>query len=331
MNRLILIIILGVSILMSACTQDASGEESESFNISYSTWANEGEPAFDGMKKFKEIVERETDGNITVDLYPGNQLGSTIEQMEQLKLGIIEMMSSGDPGLDEIEYLSLPYLMASNNHWTAVLESDVAQEWNDELINVQGVRTLDILPRGVRVISSNIEIVNPEDTNGFKIRTPAVDYYVQTFEALGANPTPMDMGELYSGLQTGVVEGQENPLETIYSSGLHEVQRYIINSNHMFKPAFVSINEEFFQSLPEEYRDIVEKAADEGREYAQEQLELGEEEMIKIMEESGVTFLDPDIEAFKEATQSVRDSLGFKIWGEEDYRKIVEIGQSELD
>ncbi|MGP4105936.1 TRAP transporter substrate-binding protein [Virgibacillus sp. L01] len=338
MKKLLLTLgIITVMLFLAACSEDSGSsgsgakDEGETFEVTYSTWASEGEPAYQGMEKFKEIVESETDGNVTVELFPGNQLGSTAEQMEQVKMGTIQMMSSGDPGLDEIEYLALPYLMKSNKHWTAVLESDVGKEWNGKLKSEQGVRNIGILPRGPRVVSSNKEIHNPEDMKGLKLRSPAVDYYVQTFEALGANPTPMDFGEVYNALQTGLVEGQENPLETIYAAGFHEVQDYVINTNHMFKPAFVTVNEEFFQSLPEDYQQIFLDAAKQGEEYAQQQLDKSAEEMMKEMKESGVEFIDPDIEAFKEATQVVRDNLGKEVWGEEVYNKIVEIGQSELE
>ncbi|MRG87262.1 TRAP transporter substrate-binding protein [Salinibacillus xinjiangensis] len=330
--------VVALMLFVAACSDSdsSSGSEGESsegdtFEISYSTWASEGEPAYQGMEKFKEIVEEKTNGNVKVELFPGNQLGSTVEQMEQVKMGTIEMMSSGDPGMDEIEYLSLPYLMKSYKHWNAVLESDIGQEWNNQLISEQGVRNIGILPRGPRVISANKAIKEPADMEGLKVRAPATDYYVQTFEALGANPTPMDFGEVYNALQTGLVEGQENPLETIYAAGFHEVQDYVINSNHMFKPAFVTVNDEFFQSLPEDYQQIFIDAAKEGEAYAQEQLDANAADMKAEMEEAGVEFIDPNIEAFKEATQVVRDNLGTEVWGEEVYKQVAEIGQSELD
>jgi TRAP-type transport system periplasmic protein len=323
--------------MLSACSEskntagsDAGSEEKE-YSISYSTWANPGEPAYLGMEKFKEIVEEKTDGNITVELFPGNQLGATAEQMEQVKLGTIEMMSSGDPGMLEIEYLSLPYLMKSNAHWMHVLESKIGKEWNDRLVSDMNVRNIGILPRGPRVISANKELKSPEDMEGLKLRSPARDYYVQTFEALGANPTPMDFGEVYSGLQTGIVDGQENPLETFYAAGFQEVQDYIINSNHMFKPAFVTINEKFFQGLPEEYQDILLEAAKESQAHAEEELAKSEKTMVEELEGAGVTFIDPDVEKFREATQSVRDSLGKEMWGEETYQQIVEMGQADLE
>lgn len=339
-----LILFLGIVMaiaLLSACSDKGESSESnsdsgassasgETYEISYSTWANPGEPAYEGMEKFKEIVEEKTDGNIKVDLFPSNQLGTTEEQMEQVKLGTIQMMSSGNPGLQEIEYLSLPYLMKSNAHWKHVLDSDVGQEWNEKLINEMGIRNIGILPRGPRVISANKEIYTPDDMAGFKVRSPERDYYVQTFEALNANPTPMDFGEVYSGLQTGVVDGQENPLETFYSAGFQEIQDYVILSNHMFKPAFVTINEEFFQNLPEEYQQIILDATAEAEAFAEEKLAESEETMRQELEAAGVTFIEPDIDAFREATQEVRDRLGKEVWGEEVYQQIVEMGQADL-
>jgi TRAP-type transport system periplasmic protein len=310
---------------------EKAGDKEKSYSISYSTWANPGEPAYMGMEKFKEIVEEKSDGNIKVDLFPGNQLGTTAEQMEQVKMGTIEMMSSGDPGMLEIEYLSLPYLMKSNAHWMLVLDSEIGQEWNDKLVNEMGVQNIGILPRGPRVTSTNTEVKTLEGMKGLKLRAPARDYYVQTFEAFGANPTPMDFGEVYSGLQTGIVDGQENPLETFYAAGFQEVQKYIINTNHMYKPAFVTINNDFLTNLPEDYQQILLDAAKESQAFAEEKLAESEQSMIKELEDAGVTFIDPDLDAFIEATQSVRETLGTEIWGEEVYQQIVEMGQADLN
>ncbi|KIH70662.1 TRAP transporter substrate-binding protein [Salinicoccus roseus] len=341
MKKLLLLLVLMIGVL-AACGGGNEGEEettegngsaesSEGGTISFSTWANEGEAAYVGMERFKEIVEEETDGNYTVELFPGNQLGSTAEQMEQVKMGSIEMMSSGDPGMIEIEMLSLPYLMDSNDHWAHVLESDIGDEWNETLKEDQGIINIGTLPRGPRVISSNTEITEPADMEGLKFRTPQRDYYVETFEALGASPTPIDFGELYSALETGIVDGQENPLETIVAAGFMEVQSNISLTNHMFKPAFITINNEFFEGLTEEEQQIFRDASQEANEVATEQLQSEEEQMISDLEEQDVTITEPNIDAFREATQSVRDSLGTETWGEERYNRIVEMGQEDLN
>lgn len=337
MKKLMLLLVISI-IALAACGEGNDGtegngnqESNEGGTISFTTWANEGEAAYVGMEKFKEIVEEKTDGNYTVELFPGNQLGSTSEQMEQVKMGSIEIMSSGDPGMIEIEMLSLPYLMDSNDHWAHVLESDIGEEWNKTLKEDQGIINIGTLPRGPRVVSSNTEITEPADMEGLKFRTPQRDYYVETFKALGASPTPIDFGELYSALETGIVDGQENPLETIVAGGFMEVQPHISLTNHMFKPAFITINNEFFESLSEEDQQIFREASTEANVVATEELQSEEEEMINDLKEQNITITKPNIDAFSEATQSVRDALGTETWGEKRYNRIVELGQEDLN
>ncbi|QQD84123.1 TRAP transporter substrate-binding protein [Jeotgalicoccus sp. ATCC 8456] len=319
-------------ILLIGCSNDELAEEAPSNSpkeISFSTWANEGEPAYEGMLKFIDVVEEKTD--YTVSLFPGNQLGSTAEQMEQVMMGSIEMMSSGDPGFKEIEMLSLPYLMDSNEHWKYVLESEIGQEWEEEMKANQGLLTLGIIPRGPRVVSSNIEINTPDDLSGLKIRAPERDYYVETFKALGANPTPVDFGELYSAIDTGIVTAQENPLETIVAGGFMEIQSNISLTNHMYKPAFITVNNEFFETLSAEEQEVFSDAALQAEETTNNLLEEEEEATLQSLEEEGIVITEPDLEKFEEKTQSVRGELGIDTWGEETYHEIVKMGKEELD
>lgn len=334
MKKTILLLLTSI-VILAGCNGDNESEGAESeapgsgeYDVSFSTWANEGEPAYVGMERFEEIIEEETDYNIS--LFPGNQLGSTVEQMEQVMMGSLEMMSSGDPGLMEIEMLSLPYLMDSNEHWKNVLESDIGQEWENQMRENQGLINIGILPRGPRIISSNIEIETPEDLAGLKIRAPQRDYYVETFRALGASPTPVDFGELYSAIDTGIVTAQENPLETIVAGGFMEIQSDISLTNHMYKPAFITVNNEFFESLSDEDREVFYDAALEAEEVTTQLLEEEEAETLQTLEDNGSVITEPDLEAFEEQTQSVRDDLGIETWGEETYNEIVEMGKEDL-
>ena len=297
------------------------------YEINYGTWASPGEAAYEGMEQFKKTVEDGSNGDIKVFLYPGNQLGATDEQVEQVTMGTIQMMSSGQAGMTEIEYLSLPYLMKSIANWEKVINGPIGEQWNKTLVSERGIRMLGFLPRGPRVISCNKIINSMEDLKGLKIRSPERDYYVQTLEALGVKPTTMSFGEVYTALQTGVVDGQENPVETIYAAGFYDVQKCIAMTYHIVKPAFVLINEDFFQSLPKNYRTLVMKAQSESRAYAQELLDKQQVQMLKKMEDKGVTITKPDIQPFIQATKKVRDNLGVKAWGEGTYAKIEAIGQ----
>ena len=318
--------------LLSACGNGASGSgdnsgaaEEGSIVIKYSTWANEGEAAYEGMVRFKELVEEGSDGVIRVDLYPSNQAGSTNEQVEQVTMNQLQMMSSGDPGIVELEYLCLPYLFDSLDQYTEFMNSDLGQTYLQQAVEERNTLVLDTLPRSPRIISSNIPINSLADMQNMKIRVPERDYYVMTFEAFGANPTPMDMGEVYSAMQTGVVDGQENPIETIVSYGFQNVNDYLVMTNHMIKPAFVMINNDFFTGLSEEYQQLIVDACAEAREYAGDYMETAMENDLQTCIDAGMTVCEPDLEEFAAATQSVRDELGIQVWGEDGYALVKEI------
>jgi len=295
--------------------------------IKYSTWANEGEAAYEGMKKFKELVEAGSNGEIVVELYPSNQAGSTNEQVEQVSMNQLQMMSSGDPGIVELEYLCLPYLLETLDQYTEFMNTELGQSYVQKSIDQRNCKIIDTLPRSPRIISSNIEINNLADMKNMKIRVPERDYYVKTFEALGTNPTPMDMGEVYSAMQTGVVDGQENPIETIVSYGFQNVNKYLVMSNHIVKPAFVMINNDFFNGLSEDYQKLISESCTEAREFATEYMETAMEKDRQTCVDAGMIVCEPDIEEFKAATQSVRDELGVKTWGEDGYATIKAIAE----
>ena len=324
MKKFVSIIVFALSlILIFSLISLAKG----TYEIHYGTWANPGEAAYEGMEQFKKIVEEASNGQIEVFLYPANQLGSTDEQVEQVGMGTIQMMSSGQPGMKEIEYMSLPYLMKSIANWEKVINSDIGQEWNKTLVSDRGMRMLGFLPRGPRVISCNKIVNSIDDLAGMKIRSPERDYYVETLTAFGAKPTPMAFGEVYTALQTGVVDGQENPVETIYAAGFYEVQKCIALTYHIVKPAFVLINEEFFQNLPEDFQSLLMEAQSKSRIYAQEILDKQQMEMLQEMENKGIVITKPDLAPFIKVTEPVREKLGKKVWGEDVYNYIKAIGQ----
>ena len=277
------------------------------------------------MKEFKKYVEEGSNGDIEVLLYPSNQAGSTNEQVEQVSMNQLQMMSSGDPGIKEIEYLCLPYLFSDLSQYNTFLESDLGQKYVEQGISSRNTRILDTLPRSPRIISCNSPVNSLADLKGMKLRAPERDYYVDTLKALGANPTPMDMGEVYSAMQTGVVEGQENPIETIVSYGFQNVNKYLVMSNHIIKPAFVMINEDFFQGLSEEYQQLIIDGCAKARDYANDYMETAMDRDLQTCIDAGMTVCEPDLTEWKEATQSVRDDLGTKIWGADGYEEVKAI------
>ena len=296
--------------------------------IRYATWAQPGEAQYEGAQEFKRIVEEGSDHTVTI--YPGDQLGTPDEVFSQMALGSTQILASGDPGLREIEYLALPYLMNGIENYKAVLDTDFGRAWNEEMTATRQARILGFMPRSPRQISANVVVEGIDDLSGLKLRAPERDYYVESLRALGANPTPMAFAEVYTALQTGIVDGQENPIETIYAQKFYEVQDGIAMIDYINKPAYVVVSEPFWQGLGEEDRALLYEANDASTAKVEELLPQQTEDYVVQMEEAGVTVTYPDKQPFIEATQSVRDELGTDAWGEEVYRQIVEIGRQQM-
>lgn len=294
--------------------------------IRYATWAQPGEAPYVGAEAFKEMVEANSDHTVTI--FPGDQLGKPKEVYSQMALGSTQILASGDPGLKVIEYLALPYLMDEMSDYKAVLETDFGIEWNKRLVDEHMVRILGFMPRSPRQITANKVINTIDDLKGLKLRAPERDYYVKSLAALGANPTPMAFGEVYTSLQTGIVDGQENPIETIYAQKFFEVQKGLAMVDYIVKPAYVTISDSFWQGLSDEDKALLTRANEESTKVIEALLPKEQEVILAKMEATGVTVTYPDKAPFVEATQSVRDELGANIWGEEIYQQIVQIGKN---
>ncbi|WP_430475026.1 TRAP transporter substrate-binding protein [Thalassospira lucentensis] len=322
---------LTAAIFASGLSLLALSQANGATEIRYGLWANQGEAQYEGAMEFKRVMEEESDGRFEVTVYGGDQLGTPRELFTQMALGVTQMNASGDPGIKEIEYLAIPYLMKGIKNYGAVLDTDFGQEWNEKLVDEREIRLLGFMPRNPRQISADIEINSIDDLQGLKLRSPERDYYVKSLSALGANPTPMAFAEVYTGLQAGVVDGQENPIETIYAAKFYEVQKSIALVDYIKKPAYVMVSNTFWESLSPEDQALLKKANDASNAVIGKMLPEQTDRMIAEMKAAGITFTKPDTKPFIEATQSVRDELGSKMWGEDTYKKISEIGQKDFD
>jgi tripartite ATP-independent transporter DctP family solute receptor len=308
----------------------ASPARAQATEIRYGTWAKEGEAQFTAALKFKEVMEAGGQGRFRVSIFGGNQLGTPAEMLAQLGLNTTQVMASGDPGIREIEYLALPYLMRGINNHMAVLALPDAAKWQEDLIRRRRVRLLGFLPRNPRQISANKVINSIEDLRGLKLRSPEQDYYVMSLTALGARPTPMSFSEVYQALQLGTVDGQENPIETIWASKFYEVQKCVAMVDYIDKPAYVMVGEPFWGRLSAADRELLRRADAEASAAARAIMPPQAEEVLAKFKGAGLAITYPDKAPFIAATQKVRDELGTKIWGAELYARIVGIGQQVI-
>lgn len=297
--------------------------------VRYSTWAKEGQAQFIGAQAFKQSLEKLSNGKFKVEIFPGFQLGTPREVFTQLALNTTQIVASGDPGLKEVEYLALPYLMKDLTRYDQVIATDFGQKWMDRLVKERQMRLLGTIPRSPRQISTNSAVNSVADLKGLNLRTPTRDYYVESMEEIGVKPTPLPFKELYTALQSGLVEGQENAVETIYGGKLYEVQSHVAMVNYIHKPGYVMISEIFWKGLSDEEKGWFKQAAQVQFEATDANIHDNTAQLIADMEKAGVTFTYPDLEEFKQALWPVTERLGKGIWGEELFNKIVEIGQAD--
>jgi len=254
-----------------------------------------------GALKFKEIVEEKSSGRINVTIYPNNQLGSEIDVIQSiLTNGGCDITFTGESMqtyAEELGIIGMPYGILNDEHMEAVLEGEVGKELED-LMLTSGMRVLGYFTRGPRNITSNKPITTPDDLKGFIIRTPQSPMTVAAFEAMGAKPTPMAFGEVFTSLQQGVIMGQENPLAMIKTGSFYEVQKCVNVTEHLRAWVYITIGEEKFQSLPEDLQQIVVDAAKEMQKHEHELFLENEEALVKELQEKGMEFIEVDQSPF---------------------------------
>lgn len=274
--------------------------------------------------KFAELVDEKSDGAIRVDIYPNSQLGADRDMLEGLTLNTVQMSMPGGLTLASYEpsiaILSLPFLYENREQAYAVLDSEVAQEVYSASLNF-GVRVLASADNGFRQLGTKDPVNSLEDLKGMKIRVPDSALYMDTWTLLGAAPSPTAWNELFSALQTGVVDGEEAPLGIFGTSGFGEICKNFAYINYLYDAPVLAIGENFYQSLSAEHQQILSEAAKEAcvleREWVQEDETKWQE---KIETQWGVTFTNPDLKPFQDAVAPI-----YKNYDQATLEKIFEI------
>lgn len=270
-------------------------------------WAD-GQPAShpspqSAVKAAAEIKEK-TGGRVDVQSFPNGQLGSSRDMVESVASGALTMVTEGAAQLGQfvpqLSIIEAPYIWKDAAHMTRVLKSPLIDELNKALIEKRGMRMIGVNYYGVRHLTSGKKPINSvEDMKGFKLRVPEVDTFRAMAEAWGARPTPLNFSELYLALSQGAVDGQENPLPTIASAKLAEVQKYLVLTAHIITPRLVIVNEGAWQKIPQADRDIVVAAVDKAAIWQDNEILEQEKGLADSMAKGGMTVTKPDNEAFR--------------------------------
>ena len=265
------------------------------------------------LLKFEELVETGSNGEIDVQIFPSSQMGPDREMIEGVQTGVLEMaippssfFAGWDPAFAVIE---LPYMYASKDIAFDVLDGAAGDGMLARVEN-QGLVGLGWLELGVRNVTNNVRpIASPQDLEGVKLRTMKVPAHVATFESLGANPTPMNFGEVYSALQQGVIDGQENPLAIITSQRFYEVQKYLSTTGHVFAVYMPVVSKPFFDSLSAEHQQLIHASMARARSHQAELVAAEDASQLDEIRSAGVEVLELTAEqrqAFADQTESVR-------------------------
>lgn len=277
------------------------------------------------------ILNEKTGGRITVKVFPNSVLGNNTELLEQLQAGTLEMAISSVAFLgaftDSTKLLDLPYLFKNNAAAEEVLDGQAGQHMFTEL-EKSGIHGLAWLSTGWRHLTANKEIHKPEDMKGLKIRVMENQMHIDHFNALGASAIPMAFSELYTALQNGTMDAEENPFANINGSRLYEVQKYIIKTGHIYDTSPLLASSTWWNSLSSSDQQliqsvVVEALADERKLSYSNEAEL-EQQIGNNGTNKVITLGDVERDAFKQAAQPVYDKYGPQI-GEEQLKLVEEV------
>lgn len=272
---------------------------------------DETDPRGIALAKFKEDVEERTNGQIQIAIYPSGQLGSDSEIIAKMMTDEVEMTvsSAGNYAIyaTKVGVSSLPFLFEDFETAWEFMDSDLIARVNTELddYNMHVIAQFD---NGFRCITTSKKagaIKNVSDMEGLNIRTPSNQVLLETMSQLGANPRSLAFPLLKEALKDGTFDAQENPIPIIYNSGLYEVQHYLVVTNHCYDAMPLTIRNNIWKQLPDEYRTILSECAIEAQKLNREMISNQTKEYVKLLEDEGMEIVYPDLKAFKKVTEGV--------------------------
>jgi TRAP-type transport system periplasmic protein len=309
----------------------SAGGKGEKRTLRVSIGVNDKHPEYEAAQKFKELVEAESD-ELTVEVYHSGQIADDRSAIEMLQFGTLDItIPSTSPLVNfipEFGVFDLPFTVPNEEVADKVLDGPFGDKMLD-LVDKQGLVGLAWWENGFRNLTNDVKpVAKMEDVKGLKIRTMENEIHLDAWKALGANPTPMAFTELFTALQQGTIDGQENPYPTILLSKYPEVQKHISNTNHVYTPFIFLFSKKIWEELSPEQQEIISKASVEAGKFNRERTrEVAAESLETLKKEMTFTEVaDGEFEKFQEAVKPVVEKYKSKI-GED----IVDEFMSEID
>lgn len=317
---------LTMSLMLTACGSGSGaagggGPEGKSYNWDFTVTVSDTSSWYLGAKRFADVLNEESDGRIKVNVYANEQLsgGDPAAGVEQLMNGdkafsynSTIIYSGIDPRYGAI---NAPFLYKDYEEADAAIEAGALDAYK-KLSNEQGIQLLGFGESGFRqVTNKSKEITSPEDLEGMKLRVPGSSLFLDIYSTLGADPITMNFSEVFTSLQNGTIDGQENPYDVIHSNGLMEVQDYLTVWNYIYDPLMLGMNKDMFDGLSDADKDLVQRAATEANKLQKEtNRKRGEEQLAEMKSTMTVTELpEEQIAVFRKSMEPIYDKYK-SIW-----------------
>lgn len=328
-----LFLLLLVGMILAACSSTSSTEENSATDTNGATESIESPDNVitikvghiappdhsytKGVEAFAEKVEKDSDGRVQFEIFGDGQLGGERELIEQVQLGSLDLtvVTAGPLGsfVPQLSLLEMPFLFEDVDHAYEVLDGEIGQELMQAIDQEAGVKTLGIWENGMRHIVNNKHPVHtPDDMNGLVMRTVENELYLETYRALGADPTPIAFPEAYTSVQQGVIDGQDLSYGVMVTTKMYEVQDFLTENQLYYAAAPIFMNLDTFNSLPEDIQQIF---VDAGKEITQVQRDINqsmEAEQKQFLLDEGIKIIEPteeEMKAFQEAVEPVYEKL----------------------
>lgn len=268
--------------------------------------ANEDNSWHMASVRFGEELSTLTDGRIAVEVFPNESLGKEIDLINGMQLGTVDMTITGESlqnWAPKAALLAVPYAFKTIDDMDDFASGPIGDEIKQQIIEKVQIRPIAYFARGARDLTSNRPITTPAELAGLKMRVPNVPLFVDVWKALGANPGPMAFSEVFTSLQNGTIEAQENPLALIRSASFYEVQSHVNLTDHVRSWIYLTIAESTWNKLSEDDQAAVMEAAARAQSYERELFEQSLADDRAFLEEKGMTFVEVDAAAFQAAAK----------------------------
>jgi len=283
-------------------------------------------PQDKGLQRFKALAAERSGGRLDVLIHASNAMGDERQTFELLSSGSVEYGAVGSNDIStffpKYAVAEVPYMFTSVDQFWKYWNGEAGKQVHDMIEKEKGVRTVGVILRGARYMTSNRPINSLDDVKGLKIRLPPVKAWTKVWEHLGALPVTVAFGEVYMALKTGAVEAQENPPETILNYKFYEAQKYLVATEHIYSAARIQLSMKWWNTLAKADQDILTKAMEEGVAYANTLTKDGDAMYVKQLQEKGMILINVDKKAMQAACEPAVAAFAQAEWDQAYYQKV---------